>query len=370
MAGLSFARGAKNSGWFGFERPDDRQVVTWGALNGYPLEITLDTGVERTVIDAGAAQRCGIAGLAGAVSAGLTGWVQGQTSGPVHLQLPNLAITLREASLIDLSAVSAANGRAVSVVLGNDLFGQATVSFNFRANRALVAEPSVRPLPPGFQEIALTREGGRGHLLMPVSFGDGAAVQAIVDLGSDAPLYVSAEFASQHRFLQGRAVSQSMSAGAEGISIDTVFTVPRLQVGGVVLRDVPARIPNTWRAMAPAVVGLPVLDRFDLTLCAPRDRLWMKAAARRAAAPFSKDRSGIAATRAGDRLRIAFVAPRSPASRAGLQEGDEITSVDGRPLDAAFFGNRPRLGARAAGATLALGLSDARAVSLQLADYY
>jgi hypothetical protein len=370
MAALSFAHGALSSGWFGFERPDDRQVVTWGALNGHPVEVTLDTGVGRTTIDAAAAARCGIAPLGDTVSVGLTGRVQGQTSGPVHLQLQDLALTLTEASLFDLTAVSAANGRPVGVLLGDDLFGQAAVSFDFGVDRMRIEEPSAATARPGFEEIALTREPDLRRLLMPASLGDGLALQAVADLGSDAPLYISADFATRHRLLEGRQMSLSMSAGAEGVGVDAVFTVPRLQVGGVELREVPARIPRTWTARAPAVIGLPIFARFDVTVCAPRERLWMKAAAARIASPFGKDRSGLAATRAGDSLEIVFVAPRSPASRAGLKPGDAVTSVDGQVLDGAFFANRPRLGARAAGAQLALGLADGRAVSLTLADYY
>jgi hypothetical protein len=370
MAALSFARGALSSGWFGFERPDDRQVVTRGALNGHPVEITLDTGVGRTAIDATVAARCGIAPRGDTVSVGLTGRVQGQISGPVHLELPGLTLGLAEASLFDFDAASAANGRAVELVLGDDLFGEAAVSFDFGADRVLVAESSAGVSRPGVAETLLTREQDLGRLLMPAFLGKGAFLEAVIDLGSDAPLYLSAEFAAQHRLLEGRPVSQSMSAGAEGTSVDTVFTVPSLEVGGGVLREIPARIPSAWTARAPAVIGLPVFARFDLTVCAPRGRLWMKADAARIATPFAKDRSGLAATRAGDSLAIVFVAPRSPASRAGLRPGDAITSVDGQVLDGAFFANRPRLGARAAGVQLALGLSDGRAVSLVLADYY
>ncbi|HLZ74099.1 aspartyl protease family protein [Phenylobacterium sp.] len=370
MTALGFAHGAYSSGWFGFERPDDRQVVTWGALNGVPVEITLDTGVDRTVIDAATAARCGIAALGDTVSVGLTGRVEGRTSGPVHLQLQNLAITMREASLFDLGALSAINGRPVGVVLGNDLFGRAAVSFDFGADRMLVAEPSTLMPHPGFAEIPLTREPELGRLLIPASLGKGVALEAVADLGNDAPLYMSAEFAAQHRLLEGRPLSRSMSVGAEGVGVDTVFTLPSLEVGGVVLRQVPTRIPSSWTAKAPAVIGLPIFARFDLTFCAPRDRLWMKAPARRIARPFGKDRSGLAVTRAGDRLEIAFVAPRSPASRVGLRPGDAITSVNGQILDGGFLANRPRLGARAGGARLALGLADGRAVSLILADYY
>ena len=369
MAALRFAHGALNSGWLGFERPDDRQVVTRGALNGHPVEITLDTGVGRTTIDAAVALRCGIAPLGDTVAAGLTGSVRGRTGGPVHLQMEGLALTLAEVLLLDLRAVSAANGRPVEVLLGDDLFGQSAVSFDFGANRLRIAEPSAGSIHPGV-EARLTREQGLGRLLMPALVGTDASVDAVADLGSDAPLYLSAEFASQHRLLEGRPVSLSMSAGAEGTGLDAVFTAPSLEVGGAVLREVPARVPKTWTAKAPAVIGLPVFALFDLTFCAPQERLWMQAAASRVAQPFAKDRSGIAATCAGNSLEIVFVAPRSPASRAGLKSGDAITSVDGQILDGAFFANRPRLGARTAGVQLALGLSDGRAVSLILADYY
>ena len=75
-------------------------------------------------------------------------------------------------------------------------------------------------------------------------------------------------------------------------------------------------------------------------------------------------------TRVGDRLNVVFVSPGSPASHAGVCEGDEVISIDGRSLDADFFASRPRLGVRPPGSRLKLGLSDGRAVELVLGDYY
>lgn len=370
MAALTFAHDALTTGWFGFERPDERQIVTRGRLNGHPVDVILDTGVGRTVISADTALSSGVAPAWTFVGRGLTRQLQGRAGGPVRLQLANLALQLPEVAILNLDAVSAANGRRVGVILGDDLFGCAAVSFDFVAHRALITVPSRMAPHARFSETTLVRDSDFGWRT-PIRLGDDIDIEGVVDLGSDAPLYLSAAFAAEHRLLEGRPRSTSVSAGAEGVNIDTLFTLPSLQVGGVTLRDVPTRIPSAWTARSPALIGLPVFARFDLTLCAPRERLWLKPIGGGVVSrPFQKDRSGLAATRVGDRLNVVFVSPGSPASHAGVCEGDEVISIDGRSLDADFFASRPRLGVRPPGSRLKLGLSDGRAVELVLGDYY
>jgi C-terminal processing protease CtpA/Prc len=87
--------------------------------------------------------------------------------------------------------------------------------------------------------------------------------------------------------------------------------------------------------------------------------------------PFVKDRSGLAALPAKDRLKVLMVAPGSPAERAGLKEGAEILAINGKPIDAGYSGSALSQWAhQAPGTTVELTLSDGSTQQLTLQDYY
>ncbi len=74
--------------------------------------------------------------------------------------------------------------------------------------------------------------------------------------------------------------------------------------------------------------------------------------------------------RAGDALRVIYVAPASPAATDGLKIGDTIVAINGTRLDDAYFRTRPHEGSKPPGTVLRLTLDDGSAVNLHLADYY
>jgi S1-C subfamily serine protease len=73
----------------------------------------------------------------------------------------------------------------------------------------------------------------------------------------------------------------------------------------------------------------------------------------------------------GDRLKVTYASPGSPAEAAGWKKGEEITAIDGRPITAAFHGSelsRWRFGP--AGKTVSFTLADGSKRSLTLKDYF
>jgi predicted metalloprotease with PDZ domain len=48
--------------------------------------------------------------------------------------------------------------------------------------------------------------------------------------------------------------------------------------------------------------------------------------------PFIKDRLGLVAAREGDKLRVTFIAPASPAEAAGFKKDDMIAALNGKPV--------------------------------------
>ena len=72
----------------------------------------------------------------------------------------------------------------------------------------------------------------------------------------------------------------------------------------------------------------------------------------------------------GDHLEIEFVAPGSPAARAGWRVGQHIKTVDGQPIGADYVAKQSDWPFRAAGSIVVLTGDDGVPRPLTLADYY
>ena len=355
-------------GWVPFRITANR-VILDGRLNDRPVAVVLDSGAGRTTMDAGAAPGFGLHSSSTLIETGVTGETRAALTGPARLELPGLRLGLPAVALADLSALTLPGRASSVVVLGQDLLDVVALSLSFQTLHLQISRPGPAPLDPGYDRAPLL-PGAHHRRHIPFRLGEATELQAMVDLGNDAPLYLSPRLASDLKLLEGRKHSLALSVGAEGRSVDTVFTTPSLTLGGATLKNVPTRVPSKWTVSVPAVIGLPVLSRYDIRFCYDLDEIALRADPTVIAQPFARDRSGLGAIMDGHHLRIIFVSPASPASRAALQVGDEIKTIEGVSVKQYLTMANGPLGSRSAGTRFDLGLSDGRRVPLVLRDYF
>jgi membrane-associated protease RseP (regulator of RpoE activity) len=161
-----------------------------------------------------------------------------------------------------------------------------------------------------------------------------------------------------------------MSAGVEGTELNVVAVLDKIKLGSSILENVPVEIPQRWANPVPAVVGLPILQRFRLVIDFSGNRVSPIPIDNAILRPFRKDRSGIGAGRVGNSLRVVYVAQNSPAESVGLKAGDTIVAINGKPLDDSYFKSRPHEGSKPAGTVLRLTLANGSTLDLRLADYF
>ena len=354
--------------WAPIKTPDHRVVLCDARIGGKRLQALIDSGAGQSVLSPHAAARLGLSVSGAANALGLTGEGRGQLASSVHVDVAGRDVVLNTPAVYDLAKVGFAMEQSVDLVLGKDLFDQYSVQLDFVRRRIVLLERDAPPPPLDFARLPMDRNG-QGQLVTSIRIDDLAA-EAAIDLGSDVAAYVSPAFVREHRLLQGRPASQAASIGIEGAAVDTVFTLPNLILGSTHLERIPVRSPQAWAYDAPILVGMPVLHRFDLDFRASSRGLWLRPEPTLLAVPFRRDRSGLGAGWTGDRLQIAFVAPESPASAAGLRPGDVILRINGRPIDRQMVAAGVRFGAAPAGTNLTLDLADGRRIALVLADYY
>ena len=267
----------------------------------------------------------------------------------------------------DLRPVELASGQRIDLVIGQDVLSLFTLHIALTASPTYV-EFITHESRSGSSPDGLDLARGEAGTLLIDSALSGKPAKGMIDLGSDAALYVSRRWMNEQGVRPLRTPSMSMSAGVEGRQVHAICTLQSLRVGALLLQDLPTIILDDWRHDYDAVIGLPVWRRFDQWLDVQNLRLRLGSAD--LTSPFERNRSGISAERLKDRLSVVFVAPGSPAAHAGLRAGDQVVEIDGQPLNADFFSRRPRPGAEASGTVERLTLATGESKVIILQDYY
>ena len=354
--------------WITFETGRSQFIRLQVAINGQAATALLDTGATRSVLDLAMAKRMGVVGRPGYSARGMTSNVEGSIAVGLKVEVGQLELPSIDSAILDLSALANIAGHDVDLVLGQELFEAGIVEIDFPAKRLRIWPSNSSTVSFG-TSVSLLRSGER-LCTMPIILSGREPVQAAIDLGSNIPLYVSPVYAAQNRLLHGLRSSTSASAGAEGISLSDVATLQSLKFAGVSLKNVPVQVPRNWNFANSAIVGLPVLNRFSIILDIAGMRAWFKASPDVLAEPLPKDRSGLGTRLAGDRLVVIHVGSGSPAQDAGIQPGDEIVLVDGVAVTENWMRTTPRIGQRAEGTKIMVGLADGRTLALVLKDYF
>lgn len=336
-------------------------------IAGRTVATILDTGAGLNVIDAALAHELGLTLTSGSESAGMTGNIASARVTLPPIVVGDVQLPSETAAVVDMSPISGSTGSRVDLVLGRRLFETFQVDLDFDTLRVDLRMGHVSPAG-GVRRLPLTTSE-RGRLYTLAGVESSRLLNAMYDLGSGVPLYISSDLANLLGIFDGRPSSRSATIGAEGLTVSRVTTLKCIRLGDYVLRNVPVQVPDKWNQRGPVSLGVPILRRFRNVIDLQTGELWLSPG-RNVDEPFPRDRSGIGAQRLTDRLRVVFVAPGSPALLAGLKPGDEIVTIDGAPCGPGLYSARPRPGAEAVGTVQHLGLSSGATVTITLRDYF
>jgi len=337
------------------------------SINGIASAAIIDSGARRTILDSAFALRLGLRARPGFKGVGLTGQIFGAYADGLQIQLGDQTLANISAAVLDLSGIAAILGHPVELLIGHELFEANLVEIDFPASR-LRLWPAGAEIDMGVTPFPLGKASDRLRTL-PLQLLGQVETSAAIDLGSEIPLYLDPALVENTRLLERRPSSTSATIGAEGIELSRIAVLPSIELGGVRFTDVPVQVPTRWKFASPAVAGLPILNRFHMALDFESSQAWLRALPDMLEKPFPKDRSGIGAAPANDRLLVIHVAPGSPAAKAGLAAGDEIVLVNDQEIED-YLRSRKRVGHQPTGTIVNLRLSNGIAISLELEDYF
>jgi hypothetical protein len=317
-------------------------------INGVPVRITMDTGAPGILLDRSLIQSAHIDVVETLRNGIRIGRVDSLRAG--SLLLKNEQVGLRSFSAINDSA----SGRPPVVgVIGTAFFRKFVTEFDFANHVVTLYDPSTFSYDGPGISVPVTFKAELPQVNAVIARADGRNVTArlIIDLGSaNAPVALTTAFArsaslltSSERYIQVTGVMSLYGSGVgriqrvESVKLrDLEIVRPTVSISDALGAAVPTSI-------ADGTIGMPVLRRTTMILDYRRSRIIFEKNSEFDAPYQFANVSGLQLERVGSVLRVRYVIAGTPAAESGMRVGDEIISVDGKPVPPAGSLNLPEL---------------------------
>ncbi|HEY3811935.1 MAG TPA: PDZ domain-containing protein [Caulobacteraceae bacterium] len=310
-----------------------------------PLWFVLDTGDKYAVIDLPTAQKLGVAlGDPIPIGGGGDKTVMGALVKGTSFTVPEVGNFSQPlfiaAPLGDLAKIS---GHEFAGVLGYDFISQFIVEINYASQTVTLHDKDTYHYDRGGESFPITFNTS-GHPMVhgEVVDDDGrtATGDFVLDIGNGAALILNTPFVDAQHYLQsGRRTLPWIEGRAFGGGVDGVvgrvraFRLGRFEIARpltVFARTVQGPF---GAADQQGNIGAAILEKFRVVIDYPHNRIYLEPNAQ-FSAPIPYNRTGLSLTSSGDDFRtflVDAVADASPASEAGLQKGDILVAIDGKP---------------------------------------
>ena len=230
-------------------------------------------------------------------------------------------------------------GMPIHGLLGYEFFNNLAVKINFADTSMTVARPkNIGRLRKG-SKIPITIENRKPYLRAKITFPNGNKTtdKLVVDLGAGHPL--SLENMIKNHELPEKFIAANLGVGLTGPIEGFISRVREIDLGRYKIKNVITSFPEENPNIAPLEhrdgnLGIQLLKRFTLIMDYPDSAIYLKPGPT-LNDPFEHDMSGMEYYSAGDnftRVIISRVEPGSAADEVGLESGDEIVSINFKPV--------------------------------------
>jgi hypothetical protein len=260
---------------------------------------------------------------------------------PLNIDIPGLVSYDVGAAILKKDPFGLSNyaGIPIQGLLGYEFFNNLVVKIDFSDSSMTVYKPKLIKPFKRETKIPISIEGRKAYLMAKVTFPNGTKSndKLVLDLGAGHPL--SLENIIEKHGLPQKFIAANLGVGLTGPIDGFLSRVKEVDIGKFKIKDVITSFPLDDKAKAPVVkrdgnLGMGILKRFDIIIDYPDSALYLKPGPN-LSAPFDHDMSGLAYYGAGDdynRVIISRVEPGSAADEVGLEEGDEIMSINFKPV--------------------------------------
>ena len=326
-----------------FELVNRHVIIQVRVNNSRPLSFVLDTGANAAIVTMAAATELGLS-LEGNVTGGGAG--PGQQAGRrvrnATWSLVGLEKFSQPLSLtLPMTLLPSGLGHDVDGIIGGEFIKQFVLALDYQARTITLHDRKTFQYTGKGETLPLDFTSD-GHPVVKATVtpvgGTPIEQRFMLDIGSGLALALHSPFVAEHGLLRERSgtIRAIGMAGAGGVSIGRLGRVAALQVGSFTINN-PITLLSEDKGGAFANrsiagnIGAQIASRFRMIFDYGRSRLFLEPSPS-FADPFDRAMSGIALRAEGTdhrTFRVKEVLENSPATEAGLSEGDVIASIDG-----------------------------------------
>jgi hypothetical protein len=325
----------------------NKAVFVRVTVNARPLWFVLDTGIKPAVVDLAVAKSLGLelghpAAVTGAGKDTVSArFLKSGTVSVVGLEGVSQPLVIA----LPLEQLANSIGHEFAGLLGTDFIRRFVITIDYTRHTLTLHDTTAFTYHGGGEVLPITFNAS-GHPLVTAQVIDGGRPSVsgnfVVDIGSGAGLILNAPFVNSGGFLSpGRPTVNWIEGRAVGGEIaGVVGRVTALRLGRTLI-DHPVtvftRVSTGPFASAEAQgdIGAGILEKFTVILDYSRMRIILEPNAK-FPEPQEYNRSGFSLSSSGPdyrTFRVDVVAEDSPAAEAGLQTGDTLVAIDGRPAE-------------------------------------
>jgi hypothetical protein len=323
-------------------RYGERHVWVKVAIDGRPPEdFLLDTGASVSLLDSAWAASHGIAseGKMQAVGAGATGDVAFARVGSIRVAGPDgdgVEIAGQKLAVLALNRfVAPFFWRDAAGVLGYDFISRFVMEIDYDNGTLTLHDPKTFKYTGNGTAVPITLAGSIPVVKAKI---DGQYEgQFRLDVGSGSTVDLHSPYVKKHglREKMGKSVAV-MAGGFGGTFTSHLGRMKSMEIGPYSWKDPLVILSGAEQGGLASEdyagnIGNEVFERFKCTFDYEHRTLYLEPGPR-----FSKSdrfsRAGVQLARFGDAVKAMQVLPGSAAEAAGIREGDEVVTLDGKPI--------------------------------------
>jgi predicted aspartyl protease len=310
-------------------------------LNGSrPCWFILDTGAAQTVLNATTVQSLGLKVSGRGTLAGAGGNVQSTRVTGVTFDVGGALLKDLEVAALPLVQFENGGGRAIDGILGVEFFKRYVVEIDYEARQLTAYEPSGYVYAGRGESLPLSFEHNHPHVRAQLTLPGRPPLEGefVIDAGSSLPIILLPSFIERNKLRD--SLPATFTIYGRGVGGEVPLPVGRaesVRIGGFTLTQPVTAFPSTGTFGVEGKagnIGTAILRRFKVVFDYSRKRVYLEPA-KNFDDPFEFDMSGLGLASEGPSFsvcKVSRVLPGTPASEAGLRQGDEIVSVGGRPM--------------------------------------
>lgn len=318
------------------------------SINDIPANFILDTGAAMSVIAMEKAKAMGlnIEGTVGIGGAGSEGGTNGSFVQNARLKIAGLPdFTTNVQIALPLIKIAQSEARHVDGILGFEFFRRYVVQIDYPARQLKVFDPETYQYSGSGAVLPLTFKHNHPHINIQIQAENGEPIDCdtVVDTGARSSLIFARPFVEEHNLLKHtpqKFASSAVGAGLNGISKGILGRLKTVRLGSIVIEHPVTTFSQDTQGVFATTsilqgnIGGEILRRFRVTFDYKRKQMMLELTAEMKA-PYEFDMTGLFLRSDGvdfKTIKIERVQENAPAGEAGIREGDELVSINGKPI--------------------------------------